>query len=193
MARLKLEMWDSAIADCQSCLRLAGGKNMKAFYILSQAQGQLGDYEAALQSARSAYQLCAESNDRSLPNVTAQVLLCKHKRWEEREKRRARESQDLERETVALLERERDEALRDCETDLDRSIVQEEWEAKIEQLKATFERARPAAEKRRTVPDWAIDDISFCIMVDPVIVRTFCPFHPCALFLFHRWGRMAHL
>jgi len=33
-----------------------------------------------------------------------------------------------------------------------------------------FERARPKAERRRQVPDWAIDDISFCVMVDPVIV-----------------------
>ncbi len=171
MARLKLEMWDSAISDCNACLRLSSDKNMKAFYILSQAQIHLGDYESALQSALNAHRLCAETNDRSLPNVTAQVLLCKQKRWEEREKRRVREGQELERETIALMEHERDESLNSCESEIDRKIVQEEWDQKIEQLRATFERARPEAEKRRTVPDWAIDDISFCIMVDPVIVR----------------------
>ncbi|RYP26265.1 hypothetical protein DL767_008115 [Monosporascus sp. MG133] len=172
MARLKLEMWDSAISDCMNCLKLSADKNMKAYYILSQAQVQLGDYEAALESALSAHRLCAETNDRSLPNVTAQVLLCKQKRWEEREKRRIREGQELERETIALMERERDEVLKSCETDIDRKAVQEEWEQKIEQLKATFERARPESEKKRTVPDWAVDDISFCIMVDPVITPT---------------------
>ncbi|RYO94753.1 hypothetical protein DL766_000016 [Monosporascus sp. MC13-8B] len=172
MARLKLEMWDSAISDCMNCLKLSADKNMKAYYILSQAQVQLGDYEAALESALNAHRLCAETNDRSLPNVTAQVLLCKQKRWEEREKRRIRQGQELERETIALMERERDEVLKSCETGIDRKAVQEEWEQKIEQLRATFEKARPESEKKRTVPDWAIDDISFCIMVDPVITLT---------------------
>lgn len=170
MARLKLELWDSAISDCNMCLKLSHDKNMKAYYILSQAQIKLGDYESSLQSALSAHQLCAETNDRSLPNVTAQVLLCKQKRWEEREKRRIRQGQELERETIALLEHERDEILKSCVSEIDQETVQEEWEQKIEQLKSTFERARPEAEKRRAVPDWAIDDISFCIMVDPVIV-----------------------
>ena len=170
MARLKLELWDSAISDCNSCLKLASGKNMKAFYILSQAQEKLGDYESALQSALSAHRLCAETNDRSLPNVTTQVLTCKQRRWEEREKRRVREGQDLERETIELMERERAEALQSCETDIDRKIIREEWDHKIEQLRSTFERARPEAEKKREVPDWTIDDISFCIMIDPVIV-----------------------
>ena len=170
MARLKLELWDSAIDDCNSCLKLAADKNMKAFYILSQAQEKLGDYESALQSALSAHRLCAEINDRSLPNVTAQVLTCKQRRWEEREKRRVREGQELERETIALMERERAETLQSCETDIERKIVQEEWDHKIDQLKSTFERARSEAEKRREVPDWAIDDISFCVMIDPVIV-----------------------
>lgn len=172
MARLKLELWDSAISDCNMCLKLSHDKNMKAYYILSQAQIKLGDYDSSLQSALSAHQLCAETNDRSLPNVTAQVLLCKQKRWEEREKRRIRQGQELERETIALLEHERDEILKSCVSEIDQETVQEEWEQKIEQLKSTFERARPEAEKRRAVPDWAIDDISFCIMVDPVITRT---------------------
>jgi hypothetical protein len=40
-------------------------------------------------------------------------------------------------------------------------------------MRDVFEKARPKEEKRRQVPDWAIDDISFCVMVDPVIV-SFC-------------------
>ncbi|KAK7756670.1 hypothetical protein SLS62_001111 [Diatrype stigma] len=172
MARLKLEMWDSAISDCMICLKLSGPNNMKAHHILSQAQLQLGDYESSLQSALSAHKLCAESNDRSLPNVTAQVLLCKQKRWEDREKRRIRQGQELERETIALMEHEREETIKFCESEIDQKTVREEWDQKIEQLKSTFERARPESERKRTVPDWAIDDISFCIMVDPVITKT---------------------
>ena len=170
MARLKLEMWESAIADCNECLKLSADKNMKAHYILSQAQEKLGDYEAAVQSALSAHKLCVESNDRSLTNITTQILTCKQKRWEEREKRRVREGQELERETLALMQRERDEMLRSCESDIDRRIVQEDWDHKMEMLRSTFEKSRSAAERKREVPDWAIDDISFCVMVDPVIV-----------------------
>ncbi|KAL2190110.1 hypothetical protein L209DRAFT_157707 [Thermothelomyces heterothallicus CBS 203.75] len=51
-----------------------------------------------------------------------------------------------------------------------RKEVAAEWDAKIARMREVFEKARPASEKRRTVPDWAIDDISFCVMVDPVIV-----------------------
>jgi STIP1 family protein 1 len=38
-------------------------------------------------------------------------------------------------------------------------------------LRDVFERARAESDKRREVPEWAIDDISFGIMVDPVVVR----------------------
>lgn len=170
MARLKLELWDSATDDCIMCLKLSGDKNMKAYYILSQAQLQLCDYDFALESALSAHKICAETNDRSLPNVTAQVLLCKQKRWEESEKRRIRQDQELETETIALMDKERDEMLKSCDSDSERQMVVDEWEQKIGQLRSIFERARSEAEKERKVPDWIIDDISFCVMVDPVIV-----------------------
>ena len=170
MARLKLELWESAIADCNECLKLSDDRNMKAHYILSQAQEKLGDYEAAVQSALSAHKLCVETNDRSLTNITTQILTCKQKRWEEREKRRVREGQELEKETLTLMQRERDEMIRSCESDIDRRIVQEDWDHKMEVLRSTFEKSRSETEKKREVPDWAIDDISFCVMVDPVIV-----------------------
>ncbi|UKZ54133.1 hypothetical protein TrVGV298_007939 [Trichoderma virens] len=37
---------------------------------------------------------------------------------------------------------------------------------------SVFEAARAQNQKKREVPDWAIDDISFDIMVDPVITKT---------------------
>jgi STIP1 family protein 1 len=51
-----------------------------------------------------------------------------------------------------------------------RKEIEAEWEGKMEALRGVFEAARPKEEKRREVPDWAVDDISFCVMVDPVIV-----------------------
>ncbi|KAI5862034.1 U-box-domain-containing protein [Durotheca rogersii] len=171
MARIRLELYDSAISDCQACLKLSHG-NMKAYFYLSQCQLAIRDYDAALDNALHAHRLCVETNDRSLGPVTNQVLRCKKERWEEREKRRTREAQDLENEAVALMERERDDVVNSCTTALDKKLVAEEWDQKISILRETFEKSRAASEQRRKVPDWAIDDISFGIMVDPVITKT---------------------
>ncbi|KAI1496973.1 U-box-domain-containing protein [Biscogniauxia marginata] len=171
MARLRLGLYDSAISDCNSCLKLTGG-NMKAYFVLSQCQVSIHDYDGALESALQAHRICAETNDKSLAAVTNQVLRCKKNRWDEMEKKRVREGQELEADVIAIMEREREDMVNSCTNNLDRAQVQEEWDRKIELMKTTFEKSRAAAEKRREVPDWAIDDISFGIMVDPVMTKT---------------------
>lgn len=145
---------------------------MKAHYYLSQAQLAIRDHDAALHNALRAHAICADTADKSLAAVTAQVLSCKKERWEERERRRVREGIELEGEALGLLEREREGALEGTESEFERRDVEAEWEGKIAAMKRTFESARAADSKRRAVPDWAIDDISFSIMVDPVIVRS---------------------
>jgi STIP1 homology and U-box containing protein 1 len=169
---LKMGLWDSVIDDCSECLRLSPD-NMKAHYYLSQAHLPLHDYEDALQHALEAHDLCVQTGDKSLGSVTAQVLRCKKERWDDMERRRKRESAELETEMVVMMERERDEVLRDS-TDLSEGDKQEigaEWAHKIDKMRQIFDKARSEDEKRRKVPDWAIDDISFGIMIDPVIVR----------------------
>lgn len=171
MARLKLSRWDDVIADCHDCLRLAPD-NLKAHYWLSQAHLALHAYDDALEHARKAHDLCVKTMDRSLATITAHVLKCKKERWDDMEKRRIRETSGLENEVIELLQRERDQAVRDA-MDLDeggRKEIEDEWDKKIEAMRDVFERARTGKEKRRKVPDWAIDDISFEVMVDPVIV-----------------------
>lgn len=170
LARLKLQLYDSVIDDCQRCLELKPG-NMKAYYYLSQAQLALRDYDAALQNALRAHEICAVTADKSLGAVTSQVLSCKKARWEDRERRRIREGIELENETLALLEREKAAMLAGVESELERRDIETEWDQKIAAMKRTFEAARAADSKRREVPDWAIDEIGFGIMVDPVIVR----------------------
>lgn len=72
---------------------------------------------------------------------------------------------------MAVLQRERDRLLQDESlTEIQRKELEDEWQSKLERMREVFERARPKEEKKRVVPDWAIDDISFCVMVDPVIV-----------------------
>lgn len=191
MARLRLAQWDSAVADCRECLRLAPD-SIKAHYSLSQAYLELRAHDDALRHGLRAHVLCVGAgSDKSLATLTAHVLRCKKARWDERERARARETADLEAEVLALLERERRRAVRDAAADQDqdpqdghddggdggrssssREEIEAEWARKMEQMRDVFEKARPKEERRRQVPDWAIDDISFCVMVDPVIVRS---------------------
>ncbi|KAK8127918.1 hypothetical protein PG984_009026 [Apiospora sp. TS-2023a] len=179
MARLKLCLWDSAIADCQACLKL-NGENMKAHYYLSQAYLELRAYDDAVAHAHRARQICAVTNDKSLAQVTTLVLRCKKDRWDDAEKKRKREHKELEEEVLETMRWQKAEALKMLESpeaadapggsdDGDRRQVAEEWDAKMEQLSRVFEAARTNEEKRREVPEWAIDDITFGFMVDPVM------------------------
>ncbi|KAI1815833.1 U-box-domain-containing protein [Poronia punctata] len=170
MARIKLQQYDSAIWDCQICIKL-GGANMKAHFIQSQCLLALQDYDGALENALKAHRLGAEANDKSLTSLTNQVLRCKKERWEDKEKKRSREAQEIEGEVSALMERERDALYSACDDELERSQIKEEWDQKMESLRVIFEKARAESEKKREVPEWAIDDISFGIMVDPVVTK----------------------
>ncbi|KAF2967224.1 hypothetical protein GQX73_g6338 [Xylaria multiplex] len=171
MARIKLALYESASSDCHACLKLSG-PNMKAYFILSQCLLALHDFDGALENALLAHRLGSEVSDKSLASLTTQVLRCKKDRWDDLEKKRAREGQELEDQLISLIERERSEIVALCSSDVERDEVIEECDRKIETLRATFDAARVANEKRREVPDWAIDDISFGIMVDPVITKT---------------------
>ena len=173
MARLNLKLWESVISDCQACLDISSD-NMKAFYYLSQAEIALNRNTDALEHALRAHELCVMSNDKSMSSITAQVLRCKKECWETSEKRRVREGTELEAVVLALMEKECDEALADATNESDRREIAEEWQQKISRLRAVFEKARSPEDKKRTVPDWAIDDISFAVMLDPVIVSIPC-------------------
>ncbi|KAI1420960.1 U-box domain-containing protein [Xylaria sp. FL1777] len=171
MSRLRLELYESATADCHTCLKMSG-PNKKAHFILSQCLLALNDHDAALENALIAYRLACEVGDKALAPLTAQVLRCKKERWDEMEKKRSREGQELERQLISLIEREKNDNLALCTDEIERIEVIQECSEKISRLRATFEAARATTEKKREVPDWAIDDISFDIMVDPVMTKT---------------------
>lgn len=143
---------------------------MKANYYLAQAQVELRNYDDALPTALRAHALCVIQNDKSLPQVTALYLRCKKEQWEHTERRRKRENQALEIEMLELVQRQRDEMLQTCDGESLKGEVRQEWEEKAQQLQKTFDRARMNEEKLRVVPDWMIDEISFNIFVDPVVV-----------------------
>ncbi|OAA48466.1 Tetratricopeptide-like helical [Metarhizium rileyi] len=172
MSRLKLSLWEPVISDCQTCLSITPD-SMKAHYYLSQAFLHSNDYESALTHALRAHQICAKTNDKSLSQITATVLKCKMERWRHREKLRSKEAQTLERTVLDLLAKDADEMVADPSVDeYEKNLIREENEQRVQQLKSVFERARAHADRRREVPDWVVDDISFGIMVDPVVTKT---------------------
>lgn len=162
-------MYESAVADCHACLQKSG-PNKKAYHILSKCLLALHDFEGALENALKAYRLGCEMGDKSLALLTTQVLQCKKERWDALEKKRSREGQALERQLISLMERDRDDNLAASVDETERLAINQEHDEQVSRLRATFEAARPTSERRRQVPDWAIDDISFGIMVDPVMV-----------------------
>lgn len=169
MARLRLGYNDAAILDCLASLKL-NSKHLKGYFLLSQGQLAIGIYKEALENALTAHRLCAETNDKSLTVVTAHVLLCKKEHWEQLEKSRFRETGELETELLDLMDQQRTAALKTCTSKFEHDLVTEDWDKKITLLRSTFENSRSPADKTRRVPDWAIDEISFAVMIDPVMV-----------------------
>lgn len=160
---------------------------MKAHYYKSQALLELSRSVEAEKEAREAYTLCQRGGDkgweRSLGSVAGLVLKSKKAVWEVRENDRLRHRTGLLEECIKALQASRkDELVRLAEghdfsdpmevneKESQREKIIHKWENKIAELKRIWERGVESEEKRREVPDWAIDDITFGIMIDPVMV-----------------------
>lgn len=177
MALLKLSNFESVIDDSLHALSIQP-HNMKAHFQLAQARIALHQEKEALESAKKAYELCMEEVIRggkgasSLGPITELVHRCRKEEWEAREREKVRNDSTLLGELVRDLEEKRDREILDMTMeDVGMAMIssaKEEWEAKIENLREVFERAGVA--KRRKVPDWCIDDITFAVMLDPVVV-----------------------
>ncbi|RDL33743.1 uncharacterized protein BP5553_08111 [Venustampulla echinocandica] len=182
MALLKLSRWSAVIEDSNHAISLLA-ENMKAYYYLAQAQIALHDSEFALDSAKKAHELCVKEvliggkGAGSLNVITELVLKCKKENWERKEKERLMARGGLLADLVGLLERERDQKQEVVHGDTSQELIREisnEYAEKIEELRHTFEAANGAHDegRRRKVPDWVVDDITFSVMVDPVVTKT---------------------
>jgi STIP1 homology and U-box containing protein 1 len=157
---------------------------MKAYFQLAQAQIALHSPSSALESSKMAHKLCIDEivaggkGGGSIGPITELVLRCKKELWEQREEERVRKRGGLLEDCVKGLERDREayiSVLRAEEKEDQVEGVRERYKGKIEELRRTFELAGAAGDegKRRNVPDWCLDDITFSVMLDPVVV---CPF-----------------
>ncbi len=170
MATIKLEtMMDAVVADCDESLRLLA-HNMKAHYYKAQALLSLGQPGEALESAKKAYELAYESGDRtwerSLGNIVSVVLNCKKAVWEKKEAKRIRDEGRIRKEVEELMRAQMERDVSAATDEFEQEKLEKEWEGKIGEFGERWDYKPP----RREVPDWMIDDITFAIMYDPVIV-----------------------
>lgn len=110
----------------------------------------------------------------SLGPIMELVRRCRLEVWEARERRRVGEEEGLLGELIRDLEGKRDKEVERLEGENPGEVAVEEakkeYEDKIESLRRVFHRAGEVP--RRRVPDWAIDDITFAVMSDPVVTKT---------------------
>lgn len=163
---------------------------MKAHYFLAQAQIALHRTVGALGAITEAHRLCvkeAQSGGKggsSIGPITELFLRCKKEDWEEKEKQRLDRQPGLVRELQALIQKEHDEkveemnrkvaagSLRGDELNSLQHKLHFDFKKKTDDVQKLLAVAGIAGEetKKRVVPDWAIDDITFSVMVDPVVV-----------------------
>ncbi|PMD47157.1 U-box-domain-containing protein [Hyaloscypha variabilis F] len=185
LALLKLHRFALAITLSQQCISLSPPPSisLKAHFQLAQAQIALHHPSEALESAKIAHALCVEEvivggkGANNIGPITELVLRCKKELWEVREEERLRGRGGLLSELIAGLERDREAyvyVLRGEGKENEVEKVEERYRGKIEELRRTFELAGYNAQeaKKRKVPDWCLDDITFSVMLDPVVTKT---------------------
>lgn len=134
----------------------ADGRAVKAHTYLGAALMQLGRPGEAFAASRKAYSLAISQRSPSVSAIAASCLQAKKAQWEQAERQRVlRESQ--------LLSDVCDAVMRAAPADDKRDICR--------QLEDVFGHSDAMRLQMRRVPDWLIDNITFGIMWDPVIVR----------------------
>ncbi|KAL9603939.1 MAG: hypothetical protein Q9219_000877 [cf. Caloplaca sp. 3 TL-2023] len=184
MTRLRLQTWDSCIDDCIRCIDL-DRHNMKAYYYLAQAQLALRHPNEALSSALTAYGECLKSDifNSSTRHISQLVLQAKKEKWEAQERERIRRRSELLKELEDGLTAMKRFELQNLNVKYEgrgnamevleeREEVETSYRKKIEELRSVFAVADPENLQQREVPDYLIDNISFCIMHDPVVTKT---------------------
>jgi hypothetical protein len=150
---------------------------VKAYSYLGQAQLKLGHPNEALTSSLQAYELAISQRSPSVSSIAATCLEAKKKRWELQEDRRRKRECHLLKHMSELIEHESERELdllllvQNPSGDWDR--IEEIRNAAREQVKTledVFGKAEAERCGRREVPDYLIDNISFSVMLDPVIV-----------------------
>jgi STIP1 family protein 1 len=146
---------------------------VKAYTYLGSALLHLNRPDESFKASHKAYQLAIEQRSPSIPQIAATCLEAKKKRWELAESERIKRESMLLRDTMAMIERDALERARRVGEEQGQEIM-EEAAQKCRHLEEVFGKAEAETLRKRTVPDWLIDNITFGVMWDPVIVGPPC-------------------
>jgi STIP1 family protein 1 len=180
-----MEQWEAVIADCEkaidllptSCMppafsHLSGNFNpqnsVKAFTYLGQAHLHLNRPTESFSASKTAYALAIQQRSPSIPSIAATCLAAKKARWEQLETLRIERESRLLRELCDLLDKQA-QGRGGGEDEV------EEARKKKREVESVFGKAEAERLRRRDVPDWLIDNITFGIMFDPVMVSSLPP------------------
>ncbi|KAK9241088.1 hypothetical protein V1525DRAFT_335487 [Lipomyces kononenkoae] len=179
LCRLRLHKYEEALADCQKALELTSD-SMKAHFYKAQALLALDRPNEALRSSKLAYEIALKQKSPSASSIAQTVLNAKKSRWEVMEQRRVEKEGQLLFEMKDILHGQYETKIKQAEQDPDtteqerieaREILEYEYSEKVSQLEHTFERSDDKYKKRE-VPDYLIDPISFNVFYDPVVSKS---------------------
>ena len=201
-SRLKLQAWDEAINDCLKSIELMPANMKAYYYLAQAQIQLRHPNEGLSSALTAYGLCLRAGNSGDASSISALVLRAKKEKWEAREKDRLRRQSELLAELEDRLEMARRAEVdsiqnRAISGELDARDATEEVQIanelstrKIDELKSIFAVADPknmqkrvsdghASSKRQQmliqrqdVPDYLIDNISFAIMHDPVVVRS---------------------
>lgn len=142
---------------------------LKAYTYVGQAHLALKQPEQALEASKKAYDMAVEQRSPSTAGIAQTVLECKKAVWEKRERERVLREQDTLRNVLEIIQRDAERRKQDGEAGA------AQLEGETERLKREVEEVFAAADKerakRREVPEWLVDQISFGVMIDPVVTK----------------------
>ncbi|KAK9468467.1 hypothetical protein V1512DRAFT_259557 [Lipomyces arxii] len=179
LCRLRLHRYEDALSDCQKALEL-NPESMKGHFFKAQSLLALERPNEALRSSKLAYELALSQKSPSTSAIAQTVLNAKKQRWEVQEQRRIEKEGQLLFELKDLLYTEYARKLEEANANPDaiesekqdnKEFYEYERDEKLSQLQQTFERS-DAKYKKREVPDYLIDPISFNIFFDPVVSKS---------------------
>jgi len=173
LCRIKMKKFDEAAGDAREAVQHCPN-SVKGHYLLGQALLHLERFDDALASLQTAQRYATEQRKNFGEEIAQSIRLAKKRRWEAAEQKRIKQEIDLETYLINLIQNDRNRQLdaidEPDEEDQDRSkkAAETECDKRVAEVKSMFSEM-DARRKRREVPDYLCDKISFDLLKDPVI------------------------
>lgn len=173
---IKLSKWSQVIQDCKHALEL-DSNSLKAYFYLGQAQIECAQFDEAIFNLQKSEELNKQLNSTYGDEIRRTIKVAKRKRWNHLEEEKVKQELELQIYLNNLMKEDRDRHLKELQENtmehdnFDNSIIQQinkDYENKVTELNKLFEE-NDIRRKKREIPDYLCDKISFELIQDPVI------------------------